>query len=313
MDIELWLAIKLAKWVPRLLNKLPKLNNWVARKVEANAAVIQARSQAETLEIEAESKSNAMQSIMDGFTTALEISNDLPFNLEGTVSITDTIQVQLKLKQKENLNSVMEMFRKELANKVLEDDVTENKKIDPDWLMRFFADVQDVSDKYIQHIWAKILAGEAETPGRISLKTLSILKDMSRDDAMLFERVMRFCVGPHVLDDRDLTEKLIDFPTLDEFLTLQQHDLLQTGFALGVQFMGKQEIMSGGGYTMRIFREDGKDLNFHVPMYVLLPSGRELRDLLQVEIDLDYLAVLTSRIESSSSQCRVTIEKDGVG
>ena len=50
---------------------------------------------------------------------------------------------------------------------------------DPDWTARFFDGVQDVSSEDMRKIWAKILSGEVEVPGRTSLRTLSILKDMS--------------------------------------------------------------------------------------------------------------------------------------
>lgn len=38
----------------------------------------------------------------------------------------------------------------------------------------------------MQELWAKTLAGEADNPGRVSKKTLSLLGDMSKDDAKLF-------------------------------------------------------------------------------------------------------------------------------
>jgi hypothetical protein len=58
--------------------------------------------------------------------------------------------------------------------------------VDEDWTARFFADCADVGDSEAQRIWSKVLAGEVERPGRFSLRTLSILRELRRIDALLF-------------------------------------------------------------------------------------------------------------------------------
>lgn len=74
------------------------------------------------------------------------------------------------------------------AVKYLPESVDENP-VDPDWLLRFFDDCQSISDENLQTLWGKILAGEVAQPGKYSRITLSILKNVSKDDAVLFERV----------------------------------------------------------------------------------------------------------------------------
>lgn len=62
--------------------------------------------------------------------------------------------------------------------------------ISDDWLANFFEGCQDVGEKEMQKLWAKILAGEVERPGRFSRRTLHVLRTMDRDDAQL---LTRFC------------------------------------------------------------------------------------------------------------------------
>ena len=83
----------------------------------------------------------------------------------------------------------------------------EDHEPDHDWTARFFNDVQDVSTKETQRLYAKILAGEVEKPGSTSTKTLGILKDLDRPTAMLFVIVCSACtslfsVGEQILDAR---------------------------------------------------------------------------------------------------------------
>lgn len=72
------------------------------------------------------------------------------------------------------------------ASKFLPDSV-DDEPVDPDWLLRFFDDCQSISDEDMQSIWGKILAGEVATPGKYSRITLSILKNVSKNDAVSLE------------------------------------------------------------------------------------------------------------------------------
>ena len=64
--------------------------------------------------------------------------------------------------------------------------------VDHDWTARFFDNAKDVSDKEMQNLWAKLLAGEVESPGSVSLRTLSILRNMTQKEAELFARAVNY-------------------------------------------------------------------------------------------------------------------------
>lgn len=65
--------------------------------------------------------------------------------------------------------------------------------VDPDWTARFFDSVQDVSNDEMQRLWGQLLAGEIASPGRFSLRTLDVLRNLSSKEAQLFHRYMAFC------------------------------------------------------------------------------------------------------------------------
>ena len=60
---------------------------------------------------------------------------------------------------------------------------------DFDWFMRFFEAVGNVSDETMQNLWAKILAGEIAQPSTFSLKTVDVMRNLSKRDAELFIKV----------------------------------------------------------------------------------------------------------------------------
>ena len=82
-----------------------------------------------------------------------------------------------------NIESVVALGMQELPGAV------SDEPVDPDWISRFFAACQDVSHEQLQILWAKILAGEVAQPGSCSRKTLSILQDLSPEDALCFRKL----------------------------------------------------------------------------------------------------------------------------
>ena len=67
---------------------------------------------------------------------------------------------------------------------------TDDKRTyDFDWFMRFYEAVGNVSDEEMQNLWAKILAGEVSRPSSYSLRTLEIMRNISKAEAKLFRKI----------------------------------------------------------------------------------------------------------------------------
>lgn len=60
---------------------------------------------------------------------------------------------------------------------------------DFDWFVRFFEAAGNVSDDTMQNLWAKILAGEIAQSSTFSLKTIDVMRNLSKRDAELFIKV----------------------------------------------------------------------------------------------------------------------------
>ena len=60
-------------------------------------------------------------------------------------------------------------------------------EIDNDWMTRFFEASKLVSDKEMQSLWARLLAGEANKSGTFSKRTIDQVPNLEKSDA-LFSR-----------------------------------------------------------------------------------------------------------------------------
>lgn len=76
------------------------------------------------------------------------------------------------------------------AYEILEKEkVCSEEPVEQGWINRFFDSVADVSDEDLQKLWGKVLAGEIRQPKSYSLRTLETLKNLSKYEAHLFERL----------------------------------------------------------------------------------------------------------------------------
>lgn len=75
--------------------------------------------------------------------------------------------------------------------------VNDNAKpetINDDWLANFFDKGKLISEPEMQDLWSKVLAGEANSPGKFSKRTVNFLAEMEKEDADSFSKLLNFCI-----------------------------------------------------------------------------------------------------------------------
>lgn len=267
----------------------PMLARWRAR-TEANALRIKAQGQAAAVRLIADAQAEARKSF--------DIDTS---SVQGELGIRNEIEARLSFqeeKRQSNIKAVVGMAAEEVGEKEVPD-----QEIDHDWTARFFADVQDVSSEQMQQIWAKILAGEVEKPGRTSLRTLSILKDMTRKDAELFAHVAQFIIRDFIFHDES-TESIPEFPKLEPLLQLSCCGLLHVDRDLSHSFYPNLDFRSWLTDKRIAFSISSKDKNdafkISIPTYVLTDSGKELYESIECQKNWDYLGALANFLETKS-------------
>jgi hypothetical protein len=89
-------------------------------------------------------------------------------------------------KKQDNMEKITEK-----ALPLLHED-SDPKKMEDDWITNFFDKCRIISDTEMQTLWAKLLAGEANSPGEFSKRTVNLLGSLDKVDAQLFSRICGF-------------------------------------------------------------------------------------------------------------------------
>jgi hypothetical protein len=89
-------------------------------------------------------------------------------------------------KKQSNIESIT---RKALPNL---DQNAQPENMEDDWITNFFDKCRLISDEEMQVLWSKVLAGEANSPGRYSKRTVNLLGSLDKSDANLFKSLCRF-------------------------------------------------------------------------------------------------------------------------
>ena len=89
-------------------------------------------------------------------------------------------------KKQDNIESITEKAIPQLTSSSTPQDM------DNDWIMNFFDKCRIISDEDMQILWAKILAGESNSPGTYSKRTVNSMASLDKRDAVLFAKLCGF-------------------------------------------------------------------------------------------------------------------------
>lgn len=131
-----------------------------------------------------------------------------------------------QISQQQNTEAVCANAAAELAD---DTDVPEEKP-DLEWITRFFRIAEDMPTDGLQQIWGKILAGEIRQPGSFSLRTLDLLRNVSKSEAEAFAKLAPFVARQNELYFF-LREDEFEFgkngmPTFNEIVALKDAGLV---------------------------------------------------------------------------------------
>lgn len=116
-----------------------------------------------------------------------ELPNENKQNIIINPPLEDRTQERLNFqeaKKQLNIESVTAFAAEQLRN---EQSVTD-EPLDEDWKTRFFNIAEDISNDEMQALWGQILAGEIKQPKSYSLRTLELLKNLSKEESEVFTK-----------------------------------------------------------------------------------------------------------------------------
>lgn len=280
----------------------PMLAPWKASR-EGKARLVSARADAEVQCIEAESGAQSLVIIAEAQAEARQTVDATMESERGMMEITrDDISQSIEFQARKRLansRSAVESAAAELGDKEVSDHTP-----DPDWTARFFDCVQDVSSEDMQKLWSRVLAGEVESPGRTSLRTLDILQNMTKRDAEVFRAICDFTIaGAFVFYD----DSVEGFEALNYSILLHLQDcgLINVGPSLVQKFKwgeSKKILMNYHGGVLLVTGNSENDEALVIPDILLTTAGRELSRFVQCTLHMEYLQAFSNFLNSKNCQ-----------
>lgn len=159
--------------------------------------------------------------------------------------------------------------------------------LDMTWFLNFHDIVERISDDDIQNIFAAIMAGELESPGRCSIRTMRVIADLSRDEARLFRKASGCIIhldNKWVIPVPELNEKIIPL-SYEDLLLLEDCGLLHVsgGLSYNREFKGHNSLMNYQNRLLGILSpvENGSSMKIKVEsLSKLTRAGEELYDIM---------------------------------
>ena len=184
--------------------------------------------------------------------------------------------------QQNNLESITEK-----AQSMISEAEDPKETIDVDWLMRFKDAAKNISAEEMQLIWAKILAGEYEKPGSISLRTLDVVRNLSTEEAKMFTKttslVFNSSNGCFILSDSSLLKK--KGLSHSSILTLDECGLLEYGggnLNLNYSIQKRESLLfSYAKRTIRLYNPNELPAKGMISVYRLTAAGRDLYSIVE--------------------------------
>lgn len=235
------------------------------------------------------------------------------------VQYLERINNRIVTKEVKRQNNIEEVVS--TAGKILEsEEKVSEEPLNSDWTTRFFDIVQDVSDDEMQLLWGQILAGEIKQPKTYSLRTLELLRNMTREDAELFQKVAQFALvdGDAFLytPNNELGKygiNYVDIAKLIEIGLLQPGDFVQKHIFSNNQSDTKTPLIYGDIVVIISKKAKAREISF--PIRPFTTSGQELCRLIDISPNMDYVEELATSIKNENVKVTysniINIDEDG--
>lgn len=172
------------------------------------------------------------------------------------------------------------------------------QEMDDDWIVHLFSKARLTSDKEMQFLWSRILAGEANTPGTFSKRTLNVVSEISKTEAESFTSICRFCIGEFLLifdfDDSIYKNIGIGFPLVSQ---LEQAGLItySSSMEYRLEHLPQYLYLRYFDRAVQLTLSDSNENNLTVGRVRLTQSGKELAAICGAEEISDFIPYICKK------------------
>lgn len=234
----------------------------------------------------------------------------LPIEKQMPIEDRSTKRERLaNLRKQKNIETIMEKTFAFCASKPID------KRTDLDWFNRYITLAENVSNKTMQDLWAKILAGELFRSGSYSLKALKVFRDMSVVDAKLLAKACSLAIKDQSKKNIRIVSGIYQQPGLLNFFNkdrqkyinlshfgLNYADILSLADNNLLYQQESESSMMASGDTLN-FNYNGLPLkltskkpNVALQFYKFTPIGSELAHLISDKPNDEFFTMLKQQL-----------------
>ncbi|MGN6214111.1 DUF2806 domain-containing protein [Parafilimonas sp.] len=206
-------------------------------------------------------------------------------------------------KKQHNIESITSIAAEQLKD----EPAIDNKPIDEDWMNRFFNIAEDISNEEMQSLWGKILAGEIKRPQSYSLRTLELIRNLSKEEADIITKIANFVIkirNDYLLykgNDSALEKYGIsyyDVALLTEIGIIQPGDFITYHFKPNTS-LTRTPILYGN--LVLVVERQANASEQRLPVELFTKTGVEVLKLLNISPSLDYLKEIASFLKRADT------------
>lgn len=224
--------------------------------------------------------------------------------LKNELTIEERTQNRLDYKEQKrqkNIENITQNAAKNLEN----DETISNEPVDEDWTARFFNYAEDISNEEMQELWGQILAGEVKQPNSYSLRTLELLRNLTKEEAQTFIKAANFSISSWnspFLFKGEKEESLSKYGfSFEDQLLLTEIGILQseTNISRRLSQSTQDQLIyfESGKYIIKTIKK-ANTAEHRIPIFRFSKIGVELLKLISPNVNEDYIKEFCKSLEA---------------
>lgn len=231
--------------------------------------------------------------------------------LQNELTLEERTQNRIEFQEQKKQKNIENITQKAAQNLENESAVSD-EPVDEDWVTRFFSYAEDISNEEMQDLWGRILAGEVKRPKSFSLRTLDILRNLSKEEAQVFMKFASLHIKSggasfilNFMNEKLLEEKyglnFNDRLLLEELGFITANDLQ---FKIAKTDQQPRQVVFIAGNTIVIQEKEENKPEQHLQVMVFTKIGQQLLDLVQTTPDVDYIQLLATKLNRTNGSIK---------
>lgn len=183
----------------------------------------------------------------------------------------------ISARESRKMNNVKSVVEK-ATSYFIEGEKVLDEPVNIDWTHRFFSIVEDISDETLQDIWGRILAGEVKHPKSFSLRTLDLLRNITKEEAELFIKASKYYIEKDFICTEGFVLSLHEILLLGETGFINSEELAKIWT---IEPNNKLNVIIDRNVLFILHNNNDKQIKCKLSIRKLSKSGTEILSLIE--------------------------------